>query len=412
MGRKASLIRLAGSLFLFQVAGTMFYVSLPLLMGHSYGYGLVTALVLTCELLPGVVAAGPISALLRRFRPQQVASVSAVICAAAFAAFPVAHSLAFLCVLAAIAGTAYAAERPALMALRPHVIAEGDEMAGNGWIVAAERFAAFVGPAVAAAIAVSSLTAVFVVQTAGILVATLLLLAGPWLIPPTVETGEPTDLGLRALFLDPITELRALLAENRVVRALTLTAFGYVAAVGASRLLLIARGHALFSGGDGLGYLVAAMAIGATAGALLAKRVSELMFLKPWHIYVFGNLLEALCWPAIAATRGAVVALVLMFIAGVLESIATVVYYAEVQASLADSQIGSYFAWLSPCTGVCIVLGTLLSGALIDASPLTLAIAMSALIGGPIILTLRPLRQIVARSNESVVPKSPETVHH
>jgi len=414
---RRGLSQLVGSLFLLQLGGTMTYVALPLLMAQRYGLGVETGVVLALQLLPNLLLAGPVGVLIARFDPRRVAILSAFASAGVVMLYPPSTSVLQIDLLALATGVTYVFGVPARMALRPRVIAAGEEVGGNSLLVASDRLATVLGPGLAGPLAalagVNWLFYAEAVTAAGAAVLLLGIGAGPS-APPTagegdavadaeaVEAARPAGAGgwLRTLFVAPLHGFRAMLRDQPTVGALTVTAFGYVAAVGASRLLLTDQAPRLFGGEVGaLGYLIAAMAAGGVLGAILGGRLGGV---NPGRLYVVGNLFEALCWPLIPLVHGEVPALALLFLAGVFESVPTVVYYAEVQARLTPQEVGAYYAWLMPLTQTCSLVGAVGGGLLLGLGGAgSLAVAMACLIGLPILALARTLLRLGGAARQS-----------
>ncbi|MFD6182999.1 hypothetical protein, partial [Streptomyces goshikiensis] len=158
-------------------------------------------------------------------------------------------------------------------------------------------------------------------------------------------------------------ELVHMVKDDGRLSSLTVTAFTYMVALGLGRTFLAAYSLEEFEGVPAmLGYLLAAMGLGGACGALLTAR------LRGWNqgwVYILGNALEGVCWIALIWTGSWVVALALLFVAGVFESIASVVYFAEVQKRLPTQLTGKYYATLVPLSDVFLVGGTVAGGLLV-----------------------------------------------
>jgi ENTS family enterobactin (siderophore) exporter len=399
---RRGLRQLVGSLFLFQLGATMTYVGLPLLMAQRYGIGIETGVVLALQLLPSLLLAGPAGVVLERFDPRRVGILSAVASAGVVALFPASTSVLQVDLLALATGVTFVFGIPARMALRTRVIVAGEEVRGNGLLVAGDRLATVLGPGLAGPlVAFGGVDWLFYAEATVVTGAAVLLLgvgagAGEERSGADDEDAAaiPAGVGgwLRTLFLDPVRGFRRMLREQPIVGALTVTAFGYVAAVGASRLLLAEEAPRLFGSGTGaLGFLVAAMAAGGVVGAMVGGRLGRF---DQGRLYVVGNLCEALCWPLVPLLHDELVVLGVMFLAGVFESAPTVVYYAEVQARLTPAAVGAYYAWLMPLTQACSIVGALGGSVLLAAGgTVPLSVAMACLIGGPIVVLARILLQ-------------------
>jgi MFS family permease len=403
MMERRGLHQLVGSLFLLQLGAMMTYVALPLLMAERYGLGLETGIALGLQLLPSLLLAGPVAVLIRRADPRRVAILSAFASAGVVVLFPASTSLFQVNLLAIATGVTFAFGIPARMALRPRVMAAGEVVRGNGLLVAGDRLATVLGPGLAGPlIALGSIDWLFYAEAVTAAGAAVFLLGlGGSRSDIEDEDGEPIGAvppinggaWLRTLFVEPIDGFRGMLREHPTVAALTLTALGYVAAVGASRLLLTEQSPTLFDGDTAaLGYLVAAMAAGGVIGAVVGGRLGRF---KQGRLFIAGNVCEALCWPLIPLVGHEYLALAVMFLAGVFESLPTVVYFAEVQARLSPTAVGAYYAWLLPLTQTCNVLGAVGGGLLLTtAGAIPLSVVMACVIGGPVVALAPTLLRI------------------
>jgi predicted MFS family arabinose efflux permease len=380
--------RLVGSLFLVELVNAMMFVALPLLMVERYGLGVRTGAVLALALAPQLLLAGLVRAAIRRSDARDVAIASALVGAVAVACFPLTGSVLEAGVLAFATGSAFVFGVPARMALRSRVMLAGSEVRGNSLIVGGERLAMTLGPVLGAAlVSLAGVGAPFYFEGAALVAAATILLgiAEIEALDPAAFDAAPAraDSWAQRLLIGPIRELRETLRGEPLVAALTVTAFGYVTAVGASRLLLASRAKTLFGTTSSLGLLVAAMAAGGVAGAILGGRIGQL---PRGRLYIAGNLCEAMCWPAVALVQSKAVVLAVMFVAGVCESIPTVLYFAEVQIRLSPLAVGSYYALLTSATQICAMLGVLGGSAVLalgGAFPLSLA--MACLIAVPVL---------------------------
>jgi MFS family permease len=398
-GPKAGLVRLSISLALLGTGEAMTAVGLPLLVIQKFGLGPAAGVALAVGVVPGVVFAGPVGTLIDRNDAKRIAIVSSFASALVVPIFPHAEALWQVQVIALFAGLAWMFGFPARMRLRAAVIPEGDEVEGNSLLVAADRSAGLVGPLIASAvIAVSDISLVFYVEAVGAVGAALLLAGLPGLpsqSPSSPEvTAEPAQGGIsraiHALFLAPLREFASLLRRDRFVGALTYTSFFYVAAVDMGRVMLAAYAVSQFESSPGAyGVLLAALAVGGVLGALAGRSARRL---PPGWVYVVGNLAEAACWPVLVFSHALAPALILAGIAGAFESIATVVYFAEVQGRLPNDFVGRYYSVLMPITDVCGVIGTVVGATLLPSLGVeAVAGIIAAVIAAPFLVVSRTI---------------------
>jgi MFS family permease len=154
-----------------------------------------------------------------------------------------------------------------------------------------------------------------------------------------------------------------------------------------------------------LGYLLAAMGLGGALGGMAAAAF------RSWNqgwVYILGNVLEGVCWVALIATGDWYAALALLFLAGVFESIASVVYFAEVQKRLPAGLQGRYYATLVPLSDVFLVAGTVAGGVLVDRAGIsTGAVLVCLAMALPVLVLVT--RLVPERPAPAVEEAAPET---
>ncbi|MGW7409792.1 MFS transporter [Streptomyces sp. NPDC054833] len=381
--RSPGTLRLVGSLFVLETGSAMTTVGLPLLVMQRYGLGLEVGFTLAARFLPNILLGALAGQVVDRHDPRRVATLAALGSGLAAVLFPLTTAMWQIQLLALAIGVGYMFGFPATMALRPQVIPEGSELEGNGLIVTAERVPKLLGPAVAGPIAaVAGINWLFTAEAATALVAAALLTRLPRAegaagSPGAAGTAQdatgarkvPSSVGrrlagwARAVAGGARDLVRMVRGDGRL-SSLTITAFTYMVALGLGRTLLAAYSLHGFGHVPGmLGYLLAAMGLGGALGGMAAAAF------RSWNqgwVYILGNVLEGVCWVALIVTGDWYVALALLFLAGVFESIASVVYFAEVQKRLPAGLQGRYYATLVPLSDVFLVAGTVAGGVLVD----------------------------------------------
>ncbi|MFF4457523.1 MFS transporter [Streptomyces goshikiensis] len=385
--RNPAALRLVGSLFILELGSAMTTVGLPLLVMQRYGLGLEVGFTLAARFLPNILLGALAGQIVDRYDPRRVAMFAALGSGLVVALFPLTTAMWQIQLLALAIGVGYMFSFPATMALRPQVIPQGSELEGNGLIVTAERVPKLIGPALAGPIAAGlGIGWLFCAEAATAVAAAALLLRLPLYERPAAEApsapaapaesaapaagaARPGPAGLRWLaawaraLAGGARELVHMVKDDGRLSSLTVTAFTYMVALGLGRTFLAAYSLEEFEGVPAmLGYLLAAMGLGGACGALLTAR------LRGWNqgwVYILGNALEGVCWIALIWTGSWVVALALLFVAGVFESIASVVYFAEVQKRLPTQLTGKYYATLVPLSDVFLVGGTVAGGLLV-----------------------------------------------
>ncbi|MFG2006135.1 MFS transporter [Spirillospora sp. NPDC048911] len=390
----APIMRLAASIFILGIGTGLVLVGLPLLVLKEYSTGFGLGLVIALRILPNFLLGPSVGGIIDSRDPLRVAVIASVASAAFTVLVPLTTALWQLCLLALALGLTSMFTGPARMALRSWLIPEGREMDGNGAIVTAERVPDVLGPAmVGPLLLMGSLDWLFFMGGLLTVLACVPLLGlGSFPRQPTASRESPTKAaevsGLRRLigrlFTDNARSLAEVVRMDGTLTALTITGFTYVFALGVGRIFLSEYSIKHFPSIDGaLGYLMAAMAFGGVIGGIAAPRLKRV---HPCWLYFAGNILEGVCWLMLPFVPSFAVASALMVLAGVLESAATVVFFAEVQIRLPASFGGRYYAMLLPLTDACMLLGSVVGGAVVLAGLPWAALVICVAMAAPIIM--------------------------
>lgn len=397
--RNAGLRRLVVSVLLMEVGQWATWVAIPLFVierhGLGLGAGLTTGLMAVPNILLGVAAGNVVD----RNNPRNVLVASAVFSGLMVALFPLTTELWQVQVLAVLVGIGYMFVVPAALALRPQVMDAGSEMSGNGLVVTAQRLARFLGPAVAGpGIALVGLSWIFVLEAAMALTATVFFVRIDSHVPVERAPGERAPGIMAALrpgawaaeLVGGIRGVAGFLRGSPRLAALTVTVLTYYLAFGAGTVLLAAYSLGRFHAVPGmLGYLFGALGLGGIAGAMLAPLLGRY---RSGVVYVLASVLEGVAWLVLPWTGSAVGAVLLMFVAGALESSATVLYFAEVQHLLPAEYTGRYYATVLSVGDACQLLGRSLGGFLTPAIGTTWAVvSVGAAFALPVLLLAAPL---------------------
>lgn len=368
--RNRGLAQLTLSLFMMSTGAGMTAVALPLFVAGRYGWGIEAGLALGIRLLPNILLGSIAGELVSRFDPRRVIFVSSLLGATFVASIPATTTLWHIHTLSLLLGFTSMLGTPAVMALRSQVIPAGREMQGNSVLVTTERLTFFLGPAAVAPIMLlAGIGWVFVADALVVVAAAVSLLGLPIVVrePSHLpsETPEPVAVSAKQLQIAAAfsatrrfivrspTEMIGILRNDRVILALTLTAFSYVLAAGLGHMFLVNMDQSRFSGTGLFASALAAMGAGGVLGALAGGR---LRFHAGW-LYVLANVVEGLCWLAMPVAPTSWVVVLLAFGTGVLESVAMVVFLAEVQKRIPDAHVGRYYALLTPMTDAFLAIG-------------------------------------------------------
>jgi MFS family permease len=392
------------SVFFLRLGTATTAVALPLLVLQRYGTGLGAGLALGLRLAPNILLGPLIGNLVDRYDARKIAIASSIASGIVVGLFPQTTALWQVEVLSVLAGVAYVFGYPARMALRALVLTDETRVKGNSMLVTSERLTSVIAPASAGpVIAFLGLTWLFRTEVVAAFAAAVLVLMLPRRkrsgdsSEPSQQAAEKVEAALRSMFpriaallTNGLREMVRIVRTDGMMLALTSTAFTYVAAVGIGVTFLsdfsLTRLHDL---PGAYGYVVAAMGAGGVTGALMANWLGKF---PPGLVYLVGNAVEGVVWLVFSTGHGISVALPLIFFAGVCESAATVVYFAEAQKRIPEEYTGRYYATFIPLTDICAMLGTTAGPLLVAGCGITgTATIIFGLITIPVLLFIRPL---------------------
>lgn len=343
------------SVFLSRLVGSMLTVAVPFYVIEKFGFGIEAGVTLAARLLPSVLLGIVVGHFVDKWDPRRTAIYSTVIASVLLALVPLTGVIWQLQILMFVIGLVQLFSFPARMALRPLAIPTGGETRGNAAIVTAERLSGILGPLlVGLLIATSGLGIGFFLQSGVSIVSALLILGLP---ARPFERDAPGSLGeeFRAMLITGPKVLARAVFGDPMLRVVVLTAFTYVAATAIGEVFIVGLAKESFPTVPGAnGVLVAAMGAGGVLGALMSSKLERF---SPGRLYLTGNVLEGVAWGTLPFLHNLPGAAVVMVIAGCLESVATVVYFAEVQKRLPDNLVGKFFATFVPLTDIFSVLG-------------------------------------------------------
>ncbi|MFF1464005.1 MFS transporter [Streptomyces sp. NPDC058330] len=396
--REPGLARLIVSMSISRLGTSITGVALPLLLLDRFGLGVDFGITLGIRLVPNILLGTVVSEVVRRWDPRAVSVVASVASALVAVAIPFAGVLWQIQVLSFLIGLTTMFLTPARLALRSRVTPDGRELEANGLVVTAQRVASLLGPVVVGPVlAFGTISLLFFAEAATALLAGALLVGsfpGPKDEPAPAGGASarrtrksPLEIP-RRLFLDNPRDLLAVVRGDRMVFGLTLTAFTYVFVVGMNSVFVPAFARIRFPDTDGmLGYLIAAMGLGGAVGGVLAGRLTRC---APGLMYMLGNVLEAVCWLFLLLAHRPALAIGLLVAGGILESVATAVYMAEVQARFTERELTHYYSMLLPTNDVFVLLGATVAGLLVAPGRLGVSVAVIAgVMAVPILLLAR-----------------------
>lgn len=350
------LFSLLTAMFLLQLGTAITNLALPILILQRYGLTGELGVALAFRLLPMVIAGGAAAWAMQRFDARVIAVGGTVLTGIFTAIMPLTTAFWQINLVSMASGLAGVFATPALMALRTGVIPRDRAVQGNGLVVAAERSPQLIGPAVVVAVLVFwPVSALLLSEAIATCVAGLLIIGLPK-VPRKLEDEDEVKISL--LTIVNLPRLWKLAGGTRRTQGYLVTGFFYTAAVSAGRLILAALAATAFvDNPSAFAWLLGSMAVGAVLGGLGSTLMSKW---KLGKIYLLGNVLEAVVWVFVAMGQPFVVTCGLLLLAGVLESVATTVFFADIQLRLTPAAVGRLFAIFIPVTGAAAVVGSLL----------------------------------------------------
>lgn len=426
MRHNPALRRLVVSLFLLQVGQSTTWVGIPLLVIERYGLGLDAGLTTGLIVIPNIFLGVAVGNLVDRTNPRNLLMVSAVFSGLLVTLFPFTAALWQIQLLAVTVGIGYMFIMPAMLVLRPRVMDAGSEMSGNGLVVTAQRLALLAGPTLSGPIiGLAGLSWIFGFEAvtaigAALLLARLAVRTANAHQPGKDEGGtdraeahaageRPAIASLPTIWgqvlVSSVRSIVDLVRGDRKLAALTITVFTYLIAYGLGNILLASYSLDTFRHFPGmLGYLLGALGVGGAAGALLVPRLARI---DRGLLYLSASILEGIVWAFVPFIDAAAGALVLLFMAGLLESAATVVFFAEVQPRLSVEYTGRYWAMVLPVTDACLLLGRSLGGFMIPAAGVHwTAVVICIIFVSPVVLLAAPILRGDGRQQSTTSPAS------
>ncbi|MEV5675810.1 MFS transporter [Streptomyces sp. NPDC052069] len=390
--KKPGLVPLMGSLFLVDLGTSMTAVALPLLLIQEYGTTLAAGVTLAVRLIPSIAAGPVVGRLLAERDPRCVAMVSSLFSALFAGMIPLCRALWQIQILTLAIGITVMLAVPARLVMRPAVVSEGDELRGNGLLMAAQRVSTLAGPPLVGVIVIVGphLWVAFLLEAVtALFAAALILRIPPW--RPTVNKsagpgGAKDGRMLRKAYVTSTRALLRVISSDAFIRGATLTSFSYLLAVTLGRLMLLVMGAERYSDISGFyGWMLAAMGAGGLCGSLLVARFQRF---STGTLYVAVMLIEACGWLSLPWLPNFPAAMAVMSAIGIMESAGYVLYYAEVQIRVPTSVMGYYYAALIPVGDACIFLGSAVGAWLAGVSVPAAALIVAGVMGIPMLLTV------------------------
>lgn len=316
--------------------------------------------------------------------------------------WPVQVVIALAALTAIVATPSY----PALAAATPQVVSDVDLPAANSLGSGVENAAWVAGPGLLGLVLLTGapVSGGGLAATGCFALALVCLGRTRTAIPERAAAGDES-------FTDEVLEgARAIGADRRISAALALAIvdnflYGYLV------VALVLLGQRTFDAGDrGVGWLNAAFAVGAFASMLVTPRLAGAG--REPRVLVVSLSLFVACAAGAALAPGLVVAIPMVFLAGMLTLIAEIVAVTLIQRLTPESVTARVFGIYDTLAVGAIALGSALAGGLSDAMGITGALVLACLV--TLVLTavcIAPLQSATLRARtrmESLEPLEDE----
>lgn len=293
-------------------------------------------------------------------------------------------------VLAFLSSTAGSPYLPAAEATTPSLVPESELAAANSALGVIDNVGIFLGPALGG----------------------LLLLAGPPALAFAINAvsffGSAAAVALMRTRSRPAEQREVSLFSHLAAGLRPLTSSAGAAAIcglvaGAAfmyglqtvLLVLLSAGR-LGSGGQGYGYLLAALGVGGAAAALVAGRLAGGD--RPGLVLTIAVAGQGLPLAALALVHSLVVAMVLLVVQGVAGVILDVTGYTALQRAMPERLLARVFGFLQVTVIASILAGALVASWLTAAAGLSIALAIPGLVITALALLLVPLTRSITVS--------------
>jgi MFS family permease len=314
---------------------------------------------LFCELAPGVILGIAVGPLIDRWPRQRMMILSDLGGVAAFGALPFVHSPGGICAVSAFAGFSAAFFRPGCYSAIPNLVAEDALMAGNALMQGVENLATLIGPVLAAVGVITiGAHAVYGVNAASFLISALLLVR----IGNRLQSELPARIG-RTHWREVASGF-SLVRNNSYLSSIFLiwswATLAYTGINVAEIVLAKSQDQGYGTGSLGFGIFVAASALGAVIGTVLAKGFIDRMGVYGGYRASF--LITAAGVVICAVSPGLTLGCVGAVIYGVGNGVGLVCNVTLIQQVVPDARRGQIFAVLGSLVQTFTLAGTLVAG--------------------------------------------------
>lgn len=343
---------------------TLHYIALVVLVFEMTGRGTAVALLVAAEIVPVLLLAPVAGVVIDRFDRKTVLIGSDLFRAALSLSlvWPRGEAHAYVVAAGLAAGNVFF--NPTVQAVIPAVTTEDQRLAANSVAWSTGRLVQVVAAAVAGGlIALIGTDAAFAVNSATFVVSALLI--ARLVIPAHAgQVTEGSKRGLGSYFGDARAGLAYALRDRLVSRLLIVQALASLATGATSAMLVVLAERHLRLAPSGFAWLIGAIGVGALIGPLipntLAKDYRNARWLfVPYLVRGAGDVLIALFTPL-------PVALLILFVYGLITSTGMVVFNSTLQGAIPDAVRGRVFTLLDVTWSANRLLSLALGALLVD----------------------------------------------
>lgn len=365
------------------------------------------AILLFCELLPGVVLGIAVGPLIDRWPRQRMMILSDVGGALTFAALPFVHSPAAICALSAVAGFSAAFFRPGCYAAIPNLVKDDAVVAGNALMQGAENLATLGGPVLAGiGVALFGAGPVYVINAISFTVSALLLVR----IGNQLQSEVPARIG-RTHWREVRAGLALVKHDYHLSSIFLIWSWATLAYTGINVAEIVLTTEAYGVGQIGFGIFVAF-----SAGGIVLGNVTAMWFIDRLTVYggYRASFLVTAAGVAICAiSPGLALGCVGAVLFGMGNGIGLVCNVTLIQQVVSDDRRGQIFAVLGSLVQTFTLIGTLVAGPVTETLGPRLTWALSAVLlvigylNAVLVTTVRARRD---RREGVVPPATPDLV--
>jgi MFS family permease len=319
------------------------------------------AILLFCELVPGVILGIAVGPLIDRWPRRRMMVLSDLGGAAVFGVLPFVHSPAAICALSALAGFSAAFFRPASYSSIPNLVRESSLVPANALMQAVENFATLIGPVLAGVgVVLLGSGTVYALNAVSFVVSAVLLLR----IGTRLQSNVPARIG-RTHWREIKTGLALVRNDYHLSSIFLIWSWATLAYTGINVAEIVLTTEAYGAGNVGFGVFVAFSAAGILLGNVLAFWFIERLTVYGGYRASFLVTAAGVAICAVSPNLAIGCAGAVLF--GIGNGIGLVCNMTLIQQVVSDERRGQIFAVLGSLVQTFTLIGTLAAGPITEA---------------------------------------------